>query len=468
MNIKRISYLFGILIFLNGCAGASSYTRPEAAVPSRFPTDSAYGDPAASLGAGTPDQLGWQGVFFDERLRQVIAMALRQNQDLRLAALNVERARAYYGVQRAELLPSVAVSGMGSKQRVPGDISGTGSSVVAEQYSVDLGIASWEIDLFGRIRRLKEKALQEYLATEQVRRGAQTALVSEVARVYYTLAADRQNLNLARSTFDAQERRHQMIRKQYDLGVATELDLSRSQAQMDAARGDVARYAQLTALDQNALDLLAGGTVPQELLPLDLQSVASPADISVGISSEVLLHRPDIMAAEHQLLAARALIGAARSAFFPRISLTTAIGSASTALSGLFDGGSDTWSFVPRLSIPVFDARVWTAFRVSKATQEIALAQYQKAIQGAFREVADALAVRGTIDEQVSAQEAVVASAQRVYELSDKRYSEGLDGYLGVLDAQRSLYAAQQGLTSLHLARRANQVRFFAVLGGDL
>jgi multidrug efflux system outer membrane protein len=257
-----------------------------------------------------------------------------------------------------------------------------------------------------------------------------------------------------------------LILRQYENGVATELDLQRVQTQVDAAKGDIARYTQLTAQDMNALNLLAGSPVPAELLPPDLASVTPPADISTGLSSDVLLRRPDIVAAEHQLKAAYAFIGAARAAFFPRISLTTAIGTASGELSGLFGSGSDTWSFAPRISLPIFDARTWAAYRVSDATREIALAQYEKSIQTAFREVADSLAVRGTVDQQVAAQQSIVNSTQKIYDLSDKRYAQGIDGYLGVLDAQRTLYAAQQGLTSLHLAKLANRVQLYAVLGG--
>ena len=258
-----------------------------------------------------------------------------------------------------------------------------------------------------------------------------------------------------------------MIRKQYDSGVVTELDLRRSQTQVDVAKGDMARYTQLVAQDQNALNLLAGGAVPEELLPVDLTGVTAPADIAPGLSSSVLLRRPDVMSAEHQLKAASAFIDAARAAFFPRISLTTTIGTASNDLSGLFNAETATWSFVPQAVLPVFDARIWAAFRVSKATREIALAQYEKTIQAAFREVADTLAVRGTVDQQIAAQASIVASAEKVYELSEQRYDQGIDSYLGVLDAQRSLYAAQQGLTYLRLARLANQVRLFAVLGGE-
>jgi multidrug efflux system outer membrane protein len=393
-------------------------------------------------------------------------MALDNNRDLRLAALNVERTRALYGIQRAELFPSVNAAGAGGKQRLSADLIGSGDSRTREQYSIDLGIASWEIDFFGSIRSLKDQALEEYLATEQARRSAQIALVSEVATVYLTLAADRENLKLAQSTLETQQASYGLIQRRFVIGLATELDLRQAQTRVDAARRDVPRFTQLVAQDQNALNLLTGDPVPEDLLPMDLSSVTPPREVSPGLSSEALLNRPDIVAAEHRLKGAYAFIGAARAAFFPRISLTTSVGTASDELSGLFKSGSGTWNFAPQIIMPIFDARTWAALRVSKADQEIILTQYEKAIQTAFREVADALAGQGTIDQQVSAQQSLVNAVAETYRLSNKRYTMGLDSYLGVLDAQRSLYVQQQILISLRLARLANQVRLYAVLGG--
>jgi len=298
------------------------------------------------------------------------------NRDLRLAALNVERARALYGIQRAELFPTVNGEGSWNKQRIPADVMGFPENLTIERYDVSLGISSWEIDFFGRIRSLKEQALEEYLATDEARRSAQIALVSEVARVYLTLAADRENFKLARSTLLTQQDSYDLINRQYKVGIATKLDLRRAQTQVDTARRNVAR-------DQNALNLLAGSPVPEDLLPLNLSSLTPPNEISPGLSSDVLLNRPDIVAAEHRLKGAYAFIGAARAAFFPRISLTTSFGTASDELSGLFSSGSDTWNFAPRIVMPIFDARTWAALRVSKANRKIILTQYEKAIQTA-------------------------------------------------------------------------------------
>lgn len=466
MNKNVFLIIVGIVTFLGGCTLAPEYTRPEAPIPVDWPTGAAYKETKETDGAPTAPEVRWREFFTDEHLQKIIETALNNNRDLRLAALNVERARALYGVQRTQLFPTVNAVGSGSKQRSSSDLTRPGEPRTTEQFNVNLGITSWEIDFFGRIRSLKEQALEEYLATEQARRSAQISLVAGIARAYLTLAADRGSLKLARSTLDTQQDVYGLIRRQYEVGLSNELDLCRAQAQVDAARGDIAHFMQLVAQDQNALDLLAGSPVPEDLLPVDLSSVTTHREISPGLSSEVLLRRPDIMAAEHQLKAAYAFIGAARAAFFPRISLTTSVGTASDDLSGLFGSGSGTWSFAPQITMPIFDARTWAAHRASKAQREIALTQYEKTIQTAFREVADALAVRGTVNQQESAQQSLVDAVARTYHLSTIRYTRGIDSYLSVLDAQRSLYAAQQGLIAIRLAKLANQLRLYAVLGG--
>lgn len=465
MDRKLFLLLAGIALFLGGCSLAPEYTQPLTPVPDAWPKGDAY-DKTQAVQGMAPAAIHLKDFFTNEPLQKVIEMALANNRDLRLAALNVERARALYGIQRAELFPAVNAVGSGSKQRIPADLSTTGEAMTSEQYGVSLGISSWEIDFFGRIRSLKDQALETFLATEQARRSARIALVSEVGRVYLTLAADRESLNLARSTLAAQQASYGLIQKSYKIGLTTELDVYQAQTQVDAARRDIARFTQLTAQDQNALNLLAGVPVPENLLPANLGSVTPFKEIYPGLSSEALLNRPDIVAAEHRLKGAYAFIGAARAAFFPRISLTTAVGTASDDLSGLFASGSGTWNVAPRIAMPIFDARTWAALRVSKADRKIVLTQYEKTIQTAFREVADALAVQGTIDRQVSAQQSLVNAVAETYRLSNKRYAKGIDNYLSVLDAHRSLYAAQQGLNTLRLARRANQVKLYAVLGG--
>ncbi|MEA2040472.1 MAG: efflux transporter outer membrane subunit [Thermodesulfobacteriota bacterium] len=466
MNRQLLFILGGIVLFMGGCTLAPKYTQPKAPIPVEWPQGAAYKNAQAAPGAAAVPELRLREFFTDARLQKLIETALNNNRDLRLAALNVERARALYGIQRAELFPAVDAVGSGSKQRSSSDLTRPGEPRTTNQFNVNLGISSWEIDFFGRIRSLKDRALQEYLATKQARRSAQIALVAEVARVYLTLAADRANLKLVQSTLETQQAAYALIQRQYEVGLATELDLRRAQIPVDAARGDVARYTQLVAQDQNALVLLTGSPVPEDLLPADLSSVAPLKEISPGLSSEALLNRPDIVAAEHRLKGAYAFIGAARAAFFPRISLTTSVGTASDELSGLFKSGSGTWNFAPQIVLPIFDARTWAALRVSKADREIVLTQYEKAIQTAFREVADSLAVQGTINQQVSVQQSLVNATAETYRLSNKRYTSGIDSYLSVLVAQRSLYGQQQVLISLRLAKFANQVRLYAVLGG--
>jgi len=459
--------LFGVIVtLLGGCTLAPQYSKPVSPVPSDWPTGAAYQDTKTTASVPAAADLPWREFFTDGRLQELIGMALNNNRDLRLAVLNVERARAYYGVQRAELWPSVNAAGSGSRERVPADLSNTGSARTNERYDVKLGVSSWEIDFFGRIQSLKDKALEEYLATDQARRSAQILLISSIANAYLALAADREILKLAADTLRTREDAYRLIRKRFDLGLASELDLRQAQSQADAARGDAARSTQLTAQDENALSLLVGSPVPSALLPADLGSVSPPREISAGLSSELLLHRPDVLAAEHRLRAANANIGAARAAFFPRISLTAALGTASADLSGLFKGGSGTWSFLPVIAMPIFDARTWSAYDVTKVDREITVAQYEKAIQTAFREVADALAVQGTVNRQIAAQQSLVDAVAETYRLFLVRYNRGIDGYLGVLDAQRSLYGVQQGLVALHLARVANLVALYKVLGG--
>lgn len=466
MNRKLLLALAGIALVAAGCTMAPKYTRPAAPVPAQWPTGAAYEQNRAATNTSGAMDLRWQEFITDGKLRRAIGMALTNNLDLRIASLNVERARAMYGIQRASLLPTINATASASKQRIPAAVAGFSGPLTLEQYEVNLGVAAWEIDFFGRIRSFKDRALQEYLGTEQARCGAQIMLVSSVASAWWTLAADRESLSLAGTTLTAQQGAYRLIQRRYELGLAPELDLYRAQTQVDSARADVARFTQLVALDENALNLLIGATAPSDVLPPELATTTPPKEISAGVSSEVLLRRPDVLQSENLLKAANADIGAARAAFFPRISLTAAMGTASGELSGLFKSGSEAWSYAPQLVMPVFDARTWSAHRAAKVQREIAVTQYEKTIQNAFREVADALAVSGTVDRQVAAQESLVHAVAETYRLSNSRYDKGIDSYLSVLDAQRSLYAGQQGLVSLRLARLVNQVRVYAVLGG--
>ncbi len=463
---KKLSLLAIAAFFLTGCTMIPKYTRPEAPIPAGWPSGPAYKETPAMQGAPVAADLQWREFFADERLQAIMEAALKNNRDLRVATLNVEKARALYRIQRAELLPVVEATGSGLKERAVENFFGTASAGAVEQYSVNLGVTSWEIDLFGRIRSLEKRALEEYFGTEQARRSAQILLLSEVANAYLTLAADRENLKLAQSTFESQRASYNLIRRRYEVGLAPQLDLRQAQTRVDAARVDVARFTNLASQDENALNLLVGSPVPADMLPEALGVVTPPQDVSPGLSSEVLLHRPDILQAENLLKAANADIGAARAACFPRISLTTAIGTESGDLSGLFKSGSFAWSYAPQIALPIFDPRTWSALKVSKVQREIAVAQYEAAIQAAFRDVADALSRMGTLGDQMEAQQSLVDATAETYRLSNARYARGTDIYLNVLDAQRSLYAAQQGLITIRLAKLTNQVRLYAVLGG--
>ena len=466
MNKSILLFAAGITIISAGCTLAPKYSQPAPPVPAEWPAAPAHSDTSTTSSAPQAAELAWQEFFADAKLRTLIDTALMNNRDLRLAALNVERARAMYGIQRAALLPTVDAAAAGSRQRLPADLSMTGKRATVEQYSVNLGVFSWELDFFGRIRSLERRALEEYMATEQGRRGAQILLVSSVANAYLVLAADREGLSLAQTTLTAQQGAYDLVKRSYGLGLAPELDLYRAQTQVDAARGDIARFRQLVAQDENALGLLLGGPAPGELLPTGLSDVVPPREIAPGVPSEVLLSRPDVLQAESMLRAAYADIGVARATLFPRISLTGAVGTASSELSGLFESGSGTWNYAAQAAMPIFDTRAWLALKVTKVQREMALTQYEGAIQSAFREVADALAVRGTVDQQVSAQESLVRAVAETYRLSNSLYEGGIESYLSVLDAQCFLYAAQQGLVSLRLAKLANHVRLYAVLGG--
>ncbi|MDY0042265.1 MAG: efflux transporter outer membrane subunit [Desulforhabdus sp.] len=462
----RILFPLLLAILFGSCSFAPEYRKPSAPVPDTWPAGPAYSKVRADDAVPFAKELTWQEFITDRHMQEVIEMAIAYNRDMRVAVLNVQRARALYGIQKGELWPAVGAVGLGVKERIPADLSSTGTSITAEQYSVDLGISSWELDFFGRIRNLKQRALEEYLATDEARRSAEILLIASTASAYLSLAADRENLNLARSTLEAQKTSYTLIGKRFDVGLASELDLRRAQSQVDAAKGDVALYTQLTAQDENALRLLIGQSLPQKLLPTDLAGVIPPREISAGLSSDLLLRRPDVLAAEHRLKASHANIGAARAAFFPNIALTATVGTASKDLSGLFSSGSGVWNFMPRISMPIFDPSIRPAYEVTKVDKEIILAQYEDTIQEAFREVADALAVHGTVSERIKAQQDLVEAIAETYRLSNARYLKGIDSYLGVLDAQRSLYAAQEGLITLYLSRLINRITLYQVLGG--
>lgn len=468
---KKLFTLLAIKIVLfAGCTMIPEYTRPEVPVPENWPDGPAYEDvqnDATSLLAG---ELNWRKFFTDRRLQKLIETALENNRDLQAAALNVERARAMYRIQRSKLVPTINATASGSRESVPastyGDIGTDIDSLTIDRYEANLAISSWELDFFGRIRSLNRRALEEYMATEHARRSVRILLVSEIADAYLALAADREKLRLARFTLESRQASYSLIKRRFEVGLTTKLELRQAQTRVDAARVDVPRFVEQVARDENALQFLAGKPVSPDLYPESLTEIGPMETVFAGTPSGVLLKRPDIRRAENALKAAYANIGAARALFFPRISLTTSYGTASDELYGLFESGSRTWRLGSQAILPVFDPRIWAALKVSRVEREIALVEYEGAIQAGFREVADALAQKGTLQEQIAAQTSLVAAAEETYRLSRIRYEKGTDIYLNVLDAQRSLYAAQQDLISVRLADFVNQVQLYAVMGG--
>lgn len=465
MNRSSLLLLGGVVLGAAGCTLEPRYRRPDAPVPQQWPASVATAQGQLDS-APAADTLAWRDFIADAKLRQVVELALQNNRDLRAAALNVELSRALYGIQRDSLFPSVTTQGSGGKQRASAELTEPGKARTSESYSTSLGVLSWEVDFFGRVRSLNKEAWQKYQASKEARRSAQTLLVSNVVAAYLNLAANRDALALAQSTLRAQEDSYRLVSRQYEAGVATELDLRQAQTPLEVARASAAQYTRLLAQAENALNLLAGTTVPADLLPDGLAQVADFKEIAASLPSDVLLDRPDVMQAEATLKAANADLGAARAAFFPRIALTGTIGSASRELNGLFDGGTGTWAFLPSASMPIFDARTWTAHRGAQVQRKLAVAQYEKAIQSAFREVADALATHATIGEQLAAQQRLVEALTETNRLATARFEKGVDSYLVSLDAQRSLFAAQQGLVSLRQAALVSRVQLYAALGG--
>ena len=443
------------LVALTACNLAPTYVRPAAPVPASWPTGPAY--PAqGEAKAGLP----WTSLVGDPRLNTIIERALANNRDLRVTLANVLAARAQYRVQRAAQLPTVTAEAGASIARRNGERQ--------DSYSADVGFSAFEIDLFGRLRNLSEAALQSWLATQEGARSARITLVAETASAYATLAADQQLLALSRNTLASAERTLSLTRTLNGVGLSGKLDVHQAETVVEQARSDVAASITQVAQDHNALDLLAGASVEDALLPGSLdQLIASTAPVPAGLSSDVLLQRPDVLAAEHELMAANADIGAARAAMFPKISLTAAIGVASSALSSLFSGNAFSWSAAPSAGLPIFGGGARANVAYSKAQRDAALARYEGAIQSAFREVADGLARAGTIGDQQRAQRALVLSNQKAYALSEQRYRAGIDPFLNALVAQRSLYAAQRSAIATDLELLQNRVLLYRVVGAD-
>ncbi|MFM6986974.1 MAG: efflux transporter outer membrane subunit [Hydrogenophaga sp.] len=452
MNFKHRALMLAV-VALSGCTMMPAYERPAAPVPTRFPGQAADMTPGATLPV-------WETVVADARLRDLITLALQNNRDLRVAALNMEQVRAAYQIRRADPFPTLNLATTGNRQ--PNSSGGIGST-----YTAGLAMASWELDFFGRVASLKDAALAQYLSSEEARRSAQTSLVASVAHGWLALQADEALLALTRQTLATREASLRLTRLRFDNGTASALDLHQAESLAAAARGTLAQLERSRAQGLNALTLLVGQVVPEALLPTaDDASVALRA-VPEGLPSDLLMRRADIRQAEQSLIAANANIGAARAAFFPRIALTASVGTASNELSGLFKDGSWGFTLAPQAVLPLFDAgRNQAHLEVAKVGRDIAVAQYEKAIQTAFREVADALAGRATLGQQLAAMRSQAAADAERLRLTELRYRGGVASSLDLLDAQRSLFATQQSMAQIQLAQQQNQVALYKALGG--
>jgi multidrug efflux system outer membrane protein len=460
-----------VVTLLSACTLEPNYHRPPPPVPAL---------PGGTAGETVAADIGWREFFPDPQLQQLIALALINNRDLRIAVLNVQSAQAQYRIQRAQLFPTIDASAVEQAQKIPSGVAAGGagggtasalpSGITVHTYEVSVGFTSFELDLFGRIRSLSHAALQQYFSSGETRQSVQLTLVAEVATAYITVLTDQTLLDITRDTLKSQEASYALTQKLFDGGTTTELALRQAETTVDTARANLALYDRQLAEDRDALQLLLGAQIPDSIdFSRGLDRGNTVAELKEGVPSDVLVRRPDVLAAEHQLMAANAQIGAARAAFLPAISLTGNFGTESAQLSGLFKGGSQAWTFSPQISVPIFAGGANVAnLQATKLARDTAVAQYEKAIQTAFREVADALIARGTLDEQLAAQQALVAASERAYRLADMRYRGGVDSYLSALVAQVQLYGAQQQLQTVRLTRLENLVTLYKALGGGL
>lgn len=458
---------------LTGCSLIPEYHRPTPELPAAWNVGAAGGQTADQTVGQTAAQPAdmpqdWRQVVTDAPMARLIDLALSNNRDLRVAVLQIEKARAQHAIARADLFPHIDASGSADMGRTSAPLSSTGRSYTSHAYSVGVGFSSFELDLFGRVRSLKEQALEQYLSTDASARSVQLTLVAEVGQAYLTLAADREQLDLAREILDTERASFAVVKSRYENGIVGELDVAQAQTTVDTARVNVAASEATVTADENALALLLGAPLTADLTPArKLADIAPLAEVPAGLPSEVLARRPDVAAAEHTLKAANANIGAARAEYFPRIGLTASYGNASTEMNDLFRAGSRTWSFVPQATLPIFHAgAIRAGVESAEADRDIQVAQYEKAVQTAFREVSDALAQGTSLATQAEAQASLVRATGKSYELSTQRYERGVDGYLTKLDAQRSYATARQTLVSVLLSRQSNRLTLFKALGG--
>lgn len=416
-------------------------------------------------GGEVPADISWQKFFSDPRLRKLVETSLANNRDLRVAALNVEQARAQYGISRSELFPTLNLSASGERMRSASGTTGRGSE--SRAYDVKVGLVSYELDLFGRVRSLNSSALESYFASDAARVGTQISLVAEVANQYLTERALQEQLELSQQTYDGMNAAYDIMKQRFDSGTVSELDLSSMEVQRQTAKADLAAFKQQIQEVNNSLVFLAGGSLPRNLPAGRSLEQTLVAEVKAGVPSDLLWRRPDIREAEHQLKAANANIGAARAAFFPRVALTANGGVASNRLSKLFNNGTGTWLFNPDVNLPIFDGGLNKANLASaEVGKSIAITQYERSIQTGFREVADSLAARSGLDERIAATTNLVAAQQKRADLANSRYEKGVDSYFEVLTATLDLYTARQTLIQLRMSRAINSVNLYKALGG--
>lgn len=459
---------------LCACTLQPPYRRPSSGAGELWPTGSAYAQQPAASGKVPAADVGWQEFFSDPQLRELIGIALQNNRDLRVAALNIEAAQAQYRVQRSALFPSISASGSDTVEHLPpgvgvgGAFNAAPGGVTFRTYSAGLGFASYILDVFGRIRSLSRAALEQYLAQIETRKSVQISLVAEVADDYLGYLSDRSLLALAQQTYGSQKASLDLTQQSFNAGVGTALDLAQAQQTVYTAQANIAQFTRQVAQDLNALQLVLGASLPADLDQAPgLNGEHFLEALPAGLPSDLLTRRPDIVAAENKLKAANANIGAARAAFFPSISLTGSLGTASSQLSGLLGHGSQEWTFEPSISLPIFAGGENVAnLNLAQVEKNVAIAQYQETIQTAFKDVSNALAARGTFDQQIVAEEHLVDAANMAYQLSLQLFRQGVANFLSVLESQVTSYQAQQTLIAIRLARLQNLVALYTALGG--
>lgn len=464
-----------LLAALAGCSLAPEYERPAAPVPAVFPNSDAFASHPAARAPGTgvavahTADLGWHEFFADARLRTLIGLALDNNRDMRIALARVEEARAQYGIADSDRLPTFGVGGNAQITRNPPDMrmGGPDSPSVSRSYMAGAAMTTFELDFFGRIRNLSEAARRQFLASAQAQRTVQINLVAQVAEAYFRLRTAHQLQELMEKTLKSREATYRLVQARYDTGVASALDLQQARGQVETIRADQQSIRRVEAQAQNALQLLVGAPLPDDLPPPAIfgrdQVLAS---VPVGLPSDLLTRRPDIIGAEHALIGANANIGAARAAFFPNISITGMLGFASPQLGGLFSGGNRFWQYAPQLQVPIFNSGIAGGVDLAEARKNAAVAEYEKTIQVAFREVADALAGEATYWDQLEAMRALETTASETLRLANLRYETGVDSFLQVQSAEVNLYSVQQAFLQVGMESLLNRVALYKALGG--